>query len=96
MYQSILPKLRAILDDAGHRGEMFAGTMYVSFSKKAIVFEDLTQRGYQMPLRSNGLDMNHSKILLKKLAKFHATCAVLQERQSEVFNNFKNGITLVH
>lgn len=71
MYQCVLPKLRMLLDNAGHRGELFAGTMYVSFSKKAIVFEDLTQKGYKMPLSANGLDMTHSKILLKKLAKFH-------------------------
>lgn len=91
MYQCILPKLRILLDNAGHRGELFAGTMYVSFSKKAIVFEDLSQKGYKMPVRSNGLDIEHSKILLKKLAKFHATCAVLNEHQPGVFKNFKNG-----
>lgn len=71
MYQCILPKLRIILDNAGHRGELFAGTMYVSFSKKAIVFEDLTQKGYKMPMSARGLDFLHTKILLKKLAKFH-------------------------
>ncbi len=71
MYQSVLPRLRILLDNAGHRGEIFAGTMYVSFSKKAIVFEDLRQSGYIMPTSVNGLDMGHTKILLKKLAKFH-------------------------
>lgn len=71
MYQFVLPKLRMLLDNAGHRGELFAGTMYVSFSKKAIVFEDLTQKSYKMPSSVNGLDMKHAQILLKKLAKFH-------------------------
>lgn len=71
MYQCVLPQLRMLLDNAGHRGELFAGTMYVSFSKKAIVFEDLTQKGYKMPMSAEGLDLKHSKILLKKLAKFH-------------------------
>lgn len=71
MYKCILPKLRTLLDNAGHRGELFAGTMYVSFSKKAIVFEDLTQKGYKMPVSAAGLDLKHAKILLKKLAKFH-------------------------
>lgn len=81
MYQCVLPNLRLLLDAAGHRGELFAGTMYVSFSKKAIVFEDLTQKGYKMPVSANGLDLAHSKILLKKLAKFHG-----KQRTSTQFN----------
>lgn len=71
MYQCVLPKLRILLDNAGHRGELFAGTMYVSFSKKAIVFEDLAQKRYKMPKSAAGLDMAHTKMVLKKLAKFH-------------------------
>ncbi|KAG4075458.1 hypothetical protein HA402_015111 [Bradysia odoriphaga] len=71
MYQCVLPKLRILLDNAGHRGDLFAGTMYVSFSKKAIVFEDLTQKGYRMPNSVAGLDVVHTKIVLRKLAKFH-------------------------
>ncbi|KAJ6636145.1 hypothetical protein Bhyg_14732, partial [Pseudolycoriella hygida] len=91
MYEQILPKLRRLLDNAGHNGELFAATMYVSFSKKAIVFEDLAQKAYKIPSSKSGMDMIHTKVFLKKLAKFHATCAVLEEQQPGVFKNFQNG-----
>lgn len=91
MYEYILPRLTKTLKDHCITEDIFATTIYVSYSKKAIVFEDLSLKNYRMPARSDGLDMTHSKLLLTNLAIFHATAAQLHESEPTVFKNFRHG-----
>lgn len=91
IYEVILPKLKALLMRSGLDTDLVANSIHVSHSHKAIVFEDLSLRGFRMPARSDGLDMAHSRILLRQLAIFHATAAVLKERNGDIFRNFHHG-----
>lgn len=91
IYEKILPQVRSLLNDALCDNDMFASAFYVNYAKRAIFFEDLSLKGFRMAERCNGLDVLHSKIVLNKLAKFHAGCAMLQARQPDVFRNFKRG-----
>lgn len=92
MYETILPRLTKLLRANNMHEDIFAATIYVSCSKKAIVFEDLSVKGYRMAERNNGMDMTHSRMVLRKLAIFHAANAVLQEQEPQIFENFKHGI----
>lgn len=91
IYEIILPKLKAQLMQSGIDADIVADTIHVCHKHKSIVFEDLSLRGYRMPARCDGLDMAHTKILLRQLAVFHATCALLHEKDENIYTNFKHG-----
>lgn len=92
MYETVLPELRCALDEHGIRDELVARTIHVSWPRRALVFEDLAEQGFRMPVSSAGLDMEHAGRALHKLALFHAGCAYLRERDATVFErHFKHG-----
>lgn len=47
-----------------------------------MIFEDLTQTGYKNVNRKYGLNIEYFKIVLSKVAKWHATTAVLMQKVS--------------
>lgn len=58
---------------------------------QTIVFDDLTQYGYRLASRQDGLDEVHCKVTLEKLGKFHAASMVMAQQVSERKNfNFNN------
>lgn len=88
MYDLILPKLTKLI---GGKEKLFANTIYVSHEHDTIIFEDLNDSGYCIDKEKNGYDLNHTKLILIKLAKFHAASAVLDENEPMTFNNFQTG-----
>lgn len=92
MYETVLPRLRSALVRHAVDAELVANTIHVSHATKAIVFEDLALQGFRMPARSDGLDAEHARRALHKLAVFHAGCAHLHERDATVFQkHFRHG-----
>lgn len=91
MYEQILPRLTTMLRKHDIVEDIFARTINVSYSKKAIVFEDLSLKGYRMADRSGGLDETHAKMLLRKLAIYHAACAQLGQTDRSAYRNFQFG-----
>lgn len=91
IYEMIFPKLKAQLMQSGIDSAIVADTIHVCHQHKSIVFEDLSLRGYRMPARCDGLDMAHTKILLQQLAVFHASCALLHEKDENIYTHFKHG-----
>lgn len=99
MYEKILPQLKGLLLKAGANRKIFADTIYVSQSHKAILFEDLSIKGYRSKCDRDGFDMTHAKAILSRLAKFHAAGAVLQEQHPDIYRSFNHGnriTTLAH
>ncbi|XP_055855054.1 uncharacterized protein LOC129918492 [Episyrphus balteatus] len=92
IYEKIIPKLNALLEEIGDKDKMFPETISVEYDRSAMIFEDLTQRGYIMCDRLKGLDMDHAKMCLRKLAKMHATSAVLNEREPGTFKTYDRGL----
>lgn len=92
MYEKILPQLKTLLHKAGANRKIFADTIYVSKPHKAILFEDLSIKGYRSKSGKDGFDMQHAKAILSRLAKFHGAAAVLQEQQPDIFKNFQHGM----
>lgn len=91
MYETILPQLKLLLRTVDVCGKMFADTIYVSKSHKAILLEDLSIDGYYSKNEKDGFGMAHAKAILTTLANFHAAASVLQEHQPDVYKNFKHG-----
>lgn len=96
MYDKILPRIKTLLHKANYKKKIFANTYLVSKSNQAICFEDLSVKGYRMATSKDGFDIVHTKMILSKLAKFHAAAAVLQELQPNVYKNFQHGNNRIH
>jgi hypothetical protein len=47
-----------------------------------IVLDDLSGFGYVLKDRKVGIDLEHAKLVLSKLAKFHAASAIQYEKVS--------------
>lgn len=92
-YSETVPQIQRLLRKLDEPIEFFAETIGVCKLNKAMIFEDLTQNGFGMASIQRGFDLPVAKAVLKKLAKFHAICAVLQEEKPNVFLNFKYGKT---
>lgn len=88
MYENILPKLAAMLDEDE---KIFADTIYVSHEHDAIIFEDLLESGYSIDKTKRGFDLKHTKLVLTKVAKFHAANAVLEEKDARIYQTFRRG-----
>ena len=92
MYEKILPQLADILQQVGDTENLFAKTLKVDFDKSAIIFEDLAVRNYVLANRLEGLDNVHARMVMKKLAKFHAAAAVLNRKLNGELEKFDHGI----
>ncbi|XP_037931998.1 uncharacterized protein LOC119666791 [Teleopsis dalmanni] len=78
MYRDILPRLEMLLPD----GAKFGARLYFSLKEpiKTLVFEDLCDKGFEVASRESGLDVAHARLVLQKLAQFHATSMVLAKK----------------
>ncbi|KAH8267230.1 hypothetical protein KR026_008601 [Drosophila bipectinata] len=91
IYQEVLPKIMDLLDEIGDAERLFPTAIYVDRERMAIIFEDLSVEGYVMADRVRRLNVEHTHLILRKLAKFHAASAVLNERQKGSLEGFDRG-----
>lgn len=91
MYEKILPQLKMLLQKVGTKRKIFADTIFVSKTHKAMLMEDLVTKGYRSTSIKDGYVMAHAKAILSRLAKFHGAAVVLQEQQPDIYKNFKHG-----
>ncbi|XP_053947686.1 uncharacterized protein LOC128856061 [Anastrepha ludens] len=77
MYCSVVPEMEQMYRDAGV--EVKFGARYYDIRPPTeaaiILLEDLRQRGFKNVNRLQGLDMEHTKCMLRKLAQWHAASA---------------------
>ncbi|XP_005188195.1 uncharacterized protein LOC101898797 [Musca domestica] len=92
MYEQVLPKIAKILKQSGDNEKIFATTFKVDYERCSIIFEDLAATNYGLADRLKGLDKDHTLVVLKKLAKFHAAAAVLNERMDGALESFQRGL----
>lgn len=89
-YDKISPKIAKKLRDLGEP-KLLAECFGVCKERQIMILENLAIQGYGIVHVLPGFNIHEAKVILKKLASFHAVCAVLQEEQSDIFENFKNG-----
>lgn len=76
---------------------MFAATVNVDRERDSILFEDLSLEDYKVACRLKKLDLEHTHLVLEKLADFHAAAAVLAERKPGIFEkNYDRGFFNKH
>lgn len=90
-YGKIVPQINRLLCKLGDSDDLVAETIGVCDVNKAMLFEDLTMKGFRMASIQRGFSVADAKIILRKLAKFHACGSTLQANQPEIFANYKHG-----
>ncbi|XP_017084908.1 uncharacterized protein LOC108117153 [Drosophila eugracilis] len=86
-YMNIKPKLEALMwwgDNVSNSWTLGAKHYYSTTQpEQTIIFEDLCSEGYQLKCRQLGLDFDHSSLVMRKLAEYHALTMVMAEREPE-------------
>lgn len=98
MYRDITPRMEDILVEFSDFTDPMWGQIICSKGNERIFFHDLAGCGYVMANRKKGLDLNHCLLVMRSLAKFHATSVIAMDRGLIPFNFFikhvfKNGET---
>ncbi|XP_017017599.1 uncharacterized protein [Drosophila kikkawai] len=98
MYQRIIPKLTELVkSEIQDNRKLFAGTVNVDWKTNSIIFEDLSLEQYKVACRLKKLDLEHTHLVLEKLASLHAAGAVLAEREPGILKkNYDRGFYNKH
>ncbi|XP_046868436.1 uncharacterized protein LOC124460882, partial [Drosophila willistoni] len=84
MYEFVLPRMAELLKEVGVTGKLHAEAVCVDRELCIILLEDLSPLKYTNTDRIKQMDLEHTKITLEMLAKFHAAATVLKQRYPEV------------
>lgn len=75
MYHTVIPEMEQLYKNAGLDVRFGAKSYKLCTDSNYILLEDLRPYGFKNTNRLDGLDLNHSKQVLKKLAQWHAASA---------------------
>ncbi|KAM8715330.1 hypothetical protein ACLKA7_002394 [Drosophila subpalustris] len=89
-YYEVLPRLELLMKCK----RRFGPKLYhcLKAPENALVFEDLSQLGYVMASREAGLNEAHCRLVMERLAEFHATSMVLAMLDTEIFDAYGDGM----
>uniref|UniRef100_A0A0A9YN16 Ribosomal RNA small subunit methyltransferase G n=1 Tax=Lygus hesperus TaxID=30085 RepID=A0A0A9YN16_LYGHE len=80
VYTTILPIMEELMEEFGDKRDTLWPKLLGYRPYNMIAFDDLSDKGYIGVERRNSLDFNHSKLVLRNLARLHAMSKVLLER----------------
>ncbi|XP_043277853.1 uncharacterized protein [Venturia canescens] len=82
MMRSTLVEMHEILNEKDHR--LSPGVLYTQLGNPSfLILEDMLAAGFHVVNRQIGLDLNHSRLVMRKLAKFHASSVALYEKDPD-------------
>ena len=87
MYEDMIRSFQKIWEEVGE--EINFGPKCIKFEAdpyEILVLDDLDEGGYLMADRKVGIDLKVAKLVLSKLAKFHAASAVRFDKVSDCFD----------
>lgn len=102
MYTKVLPrfvafqaeKLATSEDEAFNFPKVYATVFDEESDHFAIVMEDLRTKNYRMSSRLNSTTYEHARLVIAKLAQFHAISFAMKEQQSTAFDEIVRSETL--
>lgn len=92
MYERVLPQLTKLLESINEPGDFYPATLDVDKYVKVIAMEDLVEQNFVMADRYRGLDLDHVKLTLRKLARMHAASAVVLAKFPRAYDDIDNGM----
>lgn len=90
-YGKIIPKITSLLREINEHDQLVPGFFGVCDVNSVILFEDMNSKGFKILPAQQGYNFEEAKVILKKIASVHAACAVLQEREPDIFQRFQHG-----
>ncbi|KAL1140741.1 hypothetical protein AAG570_000671 [Ranatra chinensis] len=96
MYNSVLPMMEDLLKSVGYSGEVMWGRCLYTRPNDLLILEDMKDLGYKMANRREGLDLNHARLVMKSLGRYHALSATLKERGSLDIEDLRETLFSVH
>lgn len=90
-YGEVVPVVTSLLEELGEELIRFPRCYYYSLEegKEVLFLENLRVKDFQMRDKSQGLDMAHSRLVLRDLGKLHATSYIFQSRiDTELIRKF--------
>ncbi|KAH8283642.1 hypothetical protein KR018_010328 [Drosophila ironensis] len=89
-YYDVLPRLELLMQCK----QRFSPKLYhcTKQPESTMVFEDLGQLGYVMASRELGLDEEHCRLVMQRLAEFHATSMVLATMDPHIVEAYGDGM----
>ncbi|KAJ9585241.1 hypothetical protein L9F63_002941 [Diploptera punctata] len=91
MYSVVLPKMSELLEAAIPGCEQIA-PRHVFSNTGVLVLEDLSASGFGLKDRLVGLDLHHTLLVLRTLARFHSVSLVIHQQDPECFELYKHQI----
>jgi Domain of unknown function (DUF227). len=93
MYQKILPamKILALRMKSNIPLMTFAPKYFECPKQDTLVLEDLKESGFKLVDRRKRLDFDHSLLVVRKLAEFHATSIALHHEDGSYMESFSEG-----
>uniref|UniRef100_A0A1Y9IVY6 CHK kinase-like domain-containing protein n=1 Tax=Anopheles minimus TaxID=112268 RepID=A0A1Y9IVY6_9DIPT len=94
MYTDILPVMEGMYHARGRTGVAF-GPQCLKHSTEPtdiLVMEDLRDRNFTMANRRQGMDMEHTRLVLRRMAQFHAASVVTEQQRGPYGELFKEGM----
>lgn len=94
MYSRYVPAFEKLYQDAGLNVTFSAKSFFLSKPTKEeyLIMENLQASGFQMCDRMKGLDLEHTKSTLKKLAQWHAASLKYKELNGPYPSLYNDGI----
>uniref|UniRef100_A0A182M6J4 CHK kinase-like domain-containing protein n=2 Tax=Anopheles culicifacies TaxID=139723 RepID=A0A182M6J4_9DIPT len=87
IYGRIIPKIYQLLSSIGDVSVISPLCLATaSAPKQMLVFEDACEQGYQMIDRRYGLDLDHARLVMVKIAKLHACSTIVYEEDRALFD----------
>ncbi|XP_043283581.1 uncharacterized protein [Venturia canescens] len=91
MMENTLVRMNEILNENNYR--LSARAFHTQIGDPSfLVLQDLVAEGFRMGDRKVGLDLDHALIVVRGLAKFHASSIALHEKNSKSTQRYKRGI----
>uniref|UniRef100_A0A182QVK9 CHK kinase-like domain-containing protein n=1 Tax=Anopheles farauti TaxID=69004 RepID=A0A182QVK9_9DIPT len=92
IYGQILPKIYKLLRSIGDVSIISPLCLTTSDTPKPmLVFEDAREQGFQMLDRRIGLDLDHTRLVIVKLAKLHACSRIVYDENPALFELMMEG-----
>ncbi|PSN31211.1 hypothetical protein C0J52_25884 [Blattella germanica] len=96
MYKKVFPAIYKIMESATGKIRPLSARCLPCSLENVLVLEDMKQLGYQMANRHNGLDLDHCKITVRALARFHAYSLELYKMNPEIMDAYEETLYTIN
>ncbi|KAJ9583831.1 hypothetical protein L9F63_026840 [Diploptera punctata] len=92
MYSHILPAMYQIIKSTKGKIHPLSAKRLTCSRDNIIVMEDLKHLGFEMAKRQEGLDLDHCKLTVKSIARFHAASLALYKKDPSFTERYVEGL----